>query len=560
MNSTSSILHINPAAEQLLGVRSKNVLNRSVWDTGIPSEILLALAPDEAGKVHRLDVKGETVMIKGEPYRTSDKTFGTLWIFQKTGGTPQKSEGTHTPAEQELNAIIESVSDGIYVTDGKGYTLRVNSAFQQITGIRAEEVVGKHVEELLAMDVFRKSATVSVLEQQKQVSMVEQLKIGKEVLLTGTPVYNDKNEIFRVVTTLRDVELLDDLRKQLAESQEKTKLYEKELFELRLQQMDMEDIVITSRPMREIVQMAMRLGEVNSNVLLTGESGVGKDIIAKIIHKTGCGEDAPLITCNCGAIPESLIESELFGYEGGAFTGAKKEGNPGLFELSLGGTLFLDEIGELPYSFQAKFLRAIQEREIKRVGGKNTIKLDFRLIAATNRNLEDMVKEKLFRSDLYYRLNVVPIFIPPLRERPESIVSFVYKFLQKYNRQFGRNVQISPEALQMLEDYEWPGNVRELKNTIERLVVLAVNDVIKPADLPRNIRGEHPVEKPGHILVSDIVPLSKAVDELEYQLLSRTYGKYPSTRKTARILGISQSQVSRKLSKYNLYTQENNPG
>jgi len=559
LNSTSSILHINPAAEQLLGVRLKNVLNRSVWDIGIPSEILIALTPDEAGKVRRLDVRGETVIIKGEPYRTSDKTTGTLWIFQKTGGNLQKGEGNHTPVEQELNAIIESVSDGIYVTDGKGYTLRVNSAFQQITGIKAEEVVGKHVEELLAMDVFRKSATVSVLEQQKQVSMVEQLKIGKEVLLTGTPVYNDKNEIFRVVTTLRDVELLDDLRKQLAESQEKTKLYEKELFELRLQQMDMDDIVITSRPMREIVQMAMRLGEVNSNVLLTGESGVGKDIIAKIIHKTGCGEDAPLITCNCGAIPESLIESELFGYEGGAFTGAKKEGSPGLFELSLGGTLFLDEIGELPYSFQAKFLRAIQEREIKRVGGKNTIKLDFRLIAATNRNLEDMVKEKLFRSDLYYRLNVVPIFIPPLRERSESIVSFVYKFLQKYNRQFGRNMQISPEALQMLEDYEWPGNVRELKNTIERLVVLAVNDVIKPADLPRNIRGEHPVEKPGHILVSDIMPLSKAVDELEYQLLSKTYSKYPSTRKTARILGISQSQVSRKLSKYNLYTQENNP-
>ncbi len=547
------IIFMNPKAETILKLNTDKHTGRVLWETDLAPEILLILTSKKTGYTHRLDVGGESILVKGLPFSDKTEAKGSIWIIQRTSDAPETDSLICKTTEQELNAIIESVSDGIYVTDGKGITLRVNSAFQQITGIKENDVKGLHVEDLIKMDVFRKSATVSVLAEKRQVSMVENLKIGKEVLLTGTPVFDNNNEIFRVVTTLRDIESLNELKKKLAVSQEKTKLYEKELFQLRLQQMDMENVVINSRQMHEAVQTAMRLGEVNSNVLISGESGVGKDIIARIIHKTGLGEDAPLITSNCGAIPESLIESELFGYEGGAFTGAKKEGSPGLFELARGGTLFLDEIGELPISFQSKFLRAIQEKEIRRVGGNKPIKLDFRLIAATNRDLEEMVSRKLFRSDLFYRLNVVPLNIPPLRERRESIVIFVYKFLEVYNRQFNRVVQISPEALQILEDYDWPGNVRELKNLIERLVVLVVGNVIEANDIPRYIRSVHSEETENQISLHGIMPLNRAIEELEYQLLTKTYKKYSSTRETAKILGISQSQVSRKLTKYNIY-------
>lgn len=553
IDSSLKISFLNSKAEKLLKLSAEKHTGKCLWEIDISPEILLLLTSKKTGVPHRLYTGGETIYMNGLPFSDNSSSVGFIWMIQKNPEAGEINPYLCNATEQELNAIIESVSDGIYVTDGNGFTLRVNSAFQRITGIKAKDVQGRHVEELIRMDVFRKSATVSVLAEKRQVSMVEKLKIGKEVLLTGTPVYDDKHEIFRVVTTLRDIESLNELQKKLAASQEKTKLYEKELFQLRLQQVDMENVVINSRQMHEAVQMAIRLGEVNSNVLISGESGVGKDIIARIIHKTGLGGDAPLITCNCGAIPESLIESELFGYEGGSFTGSKKEGSPGLFELSRNGTLFLDEIGELSLNFQAKFLRAIQEKEIRRVGGNKSIKLDFRLIAATNKDLEDMVKKKLFREDLFYRLSVVPLHIPPLRERKESIIIFVYKFLEVFNKQFNRSVQISPGALQILEDYNWPGNIRELKNLIERLVVLVLGNVIEAADIPRHIRSSLTEEIENPISLRNIMPLDKAVEELELQLLTKAYKKYPSTRETAKILGISQSQVSRKLSKYNIY-------
>ena len=226
-----------------------------------------------------------------------------------------------------------------------------------------------------------------------------------------------------------------------------------------------------------------------------------------------------------------------------------------MFELAKGGTLFLDEVGELSLSIQAKFLRAIQEKEITRVGGRNPINVDFRLIAATNKDIASLVEKKLFRRDLFYRLNVVPIYIPPLRERRDSITIFVYKFLELFNKQFKRSIQISPEALQLLENYSWPGNVRELKNIIERMVVLVVGNVIKEKDVPQYIRGAEANFSSGKVIVSNIMPLKTAISEVESQLLEKTYKKYRSTRKTAQILGLSQSQISRKLGKYGIYSK-----
>ena len=547
---------MNRAACDYMNIKPVNHSGKNILALGISSDFSVPISENQSESTIKIFRKDLTFILRGTHLEDSPQTGSTLWTIDPLEGKTLRTSGSPcTATEHELNAIIESVSEGIYVTDGEGKTLRVNSAFQRITGIKAEDVEGVGVDDLIKNDVFRKSATLSVLNEKRQISMIETLKIGKEVLLTGTPVFDDEGNIFRVVTTLRDIKRLNNLQKQLAEFQEKTELYEKEVSHLRLQQMNMEDIVINSPKMHEIVETAIRMGGVNTNILISGESGVGKEIIAKIIHKAGTGENSPLITCNCSAIPESLIESELFGYEGGAFTGAKKEGSPGMFELAKGGTLFLDEIGELSLNFQAKFLRAIQEKEITRVGGTKSIKLDFRLIAATNRDLEEMVRKRMFRSDLFYRLNVVPISIPPLRERKDSITAFVYKFLEIFNKQFNRNVQISPEALQLLEDYDWPGNVRELKNIIERMVVLVVGNVIRENDVPAYIKGLQMTLVDGGITVNNIMPLKKAIADLESQLLEKTYKKYKSTRKAAEVLGISQSQISRKLGRYGIYEE-----
>ena len=324
-----NIAYINQAANSFLEIKNINTIGKSIWEVGISSELLVTLTHNYSKKEIRLIKNEKNYILRCNSFEYNTNFSGWIWSidFFSIDDDIKIKNVINSASEQELNAIIESVSDGIYVTDGKGKTLRVNSAFEQITGIKSRDVVGKNVDKLVEKDIFRKSVTLSVLEEKRQISMVEELKIGKEVLLTGIPVYDDKGNIFRVVTTLRDIKGLNTLKKQLAEFQVKNQLYKKEVSYLRFRQMNMDDVVISSPIMQEVVETAIRVSEVNSNVLITGESGVGKEIISRIIHKSGLGEDAPLITCNCSAIPESLIESELFGYVGGAFTGARKEGS-----------------------------------------------------------------------------------------------------------------------------------------------------------------------------------------------------------------------------------------
>jgi len=301
--------------------------------------------------------------------------------------------------------------------------------------------------------------------------------------------------------------------------------------------------------MRERVETALQLAQVDSNVLILGETGVGKELLAQMIHRASKKSQLPFVRVNCAAIPVPLLEAELFGYESGAFTGALREGRKGLFELAEGGTLFLDEIGELPLSVQPKILRAVQDREIMRVGGKKAIKLDVRILAATNRNLENMVKQKEFREDLYYRLNVVPIFLPPLREHPEDIQPLTEAFLEQFNQQFGYRKWIHPEVVRKLKDYDWPGNARELQNLIERLVVTTREDQISIESLHRcfplkdSIKGEKRS------------CLKAMLENEERRMLEETWRIARSTRKVSALLGISQSTVVKKLNKYGIVAQ-----
>ncbi len=462
----------------------------------------------------------------------------------------------------EYQAILNSISDGVYITDGQGKTLHINRAFEQITGITWDQINNKDVRQLVNQGVYQKSVTLKVLESQKEESIVETLPNGKEVLLTGVPVYDKKGAITQVVTTLRDMEELTSLKHALARTVETNERYKMELLHFRLNQMNMENLIIHSQAMKQIMRTAMQLGDVDSTVLITGESGVGKEIVARVIHRSGRGEQAPMITTNCSAIPETLLESELFGYEKGAFTGADRGGKPGLFEVANGGTLFLDEIGDISLNTQVKLLRAIQEKEIVRVGGRKPIQVDVRVIAATNQDLEEMVRQGSFRQDLYYRLNVIPLHIPPLRERKEAILPLANHFLHQFNRRFHKHVHISPGVMNVFELYSWPGNVRELENTLERLVVLCSEDRVTPDQLPIHIiRSVEDLQQTPRVHeacpeieepTDSMQPLSVALARYEERILTQVWQRYPSTRKLAKVLGISQSTAVRKLSSYGI--------
>ncbi len=445
---------------------------------------------------------------------------------------------------RELSAIIESSFDGIYVTDGSSRTLRVNKAYERITGIKSSEVVGRTMANLVDEGVYNESATLRVLKEKHPVTIVQNImKTGKTIVATGNPVFDEQGNIFRVVTNVRDVTELSRLQEQIKKMEQLQSRYEIELQQLRKYNEDQKKFVLKSKKMKEIYELALKLAKVDSTILIQGDSGVGKEVFCEIVHRNGMRQKKPFVKISCAAIPENLLESELFGYEAGAFTGASKEGRAGIFEIAHGGTIFLDEIGEMPISLQVKLLRVLQERAIVRIGGSKSIKVDTRIMAATNRDLEEMVKNNAFRKDLFFRLNVVPVMIPPLRERKEAISHFIFFFLEKHNKKYGFSRQVTPEAVDAMIDYDWPGNVRELENLIERLVVMSQSEIITADDLPGKLKPDKEIHNGLH---RENKPLKAALAELEGQLLSAALEKYGSSRKAAVVLGINQSTVVRK--------------
>ena len=279
-----------------------------------------------------------------------------------------------------------------------------------------------------------------------------------------------------------------------------------------------------------------------------GESGVGKEVVANYIHNENVlKKDAPFVAINCGAIPENLLESELFGYTEGAFTGALKGGKAGLFEAANGGTLFLDEIGEMSLNLQVKLLRALETHTVTRLGASTPIPVDIRVIAATNKNLAERVREGSFREDLFYRLNVVSIEIPPLRERTADIAPLALKFIHKFNRQYGQNKKFTYEVMKELENYTWPGSIRQLKNVIENMIIVSNNEYLQLNDLPWLCGGNPAVSKK-----QEELSLQESLDQLELHILKNAKSRYGSSRKIAEALKVDQSTIIRKLKKYGL--------
>lgn len=443
---------------------------------------------------------------------------------------------------REMNAIIESSYDGIFVSDSDGKTLRLNRAFARFLNKPIESLIGVKAEDLERERIIYPSLTHLVVKEKRRLTLIQETNSGKKLLSTGNPMYDNEGRVSRVVINSRDMKELNRLNTQSQEA-EKMKFYI-ENSSMHNDAGPLPKIVSLSPSMEKIIELSLRVASVNTTVLILGESGVGKGLIARFIHESSPRRNKPYVKINCGSIPESLLESELFGYETGAFTGAKREGKPGLIEMANNGTLLLDEIGDLPLNMQVKLLQVLQEHELTRIGGTKPISTDIRVIAATNRDLRKLLHEGQFREDLYYRLNVVPLQIPPLRERAEDIELLIDYFSSYYNEMHNRDISFDETAKDSLKSYPWPGNVRELENLVERLTVISEKDRITVKDLPQNIIGAKFNQQ---ITVDGIIPLRKAVEMVESQLLQMAQEQCKTTYEMAKLLDVNQSTIVRKL-------------
>ncbi|MGI6720694.1 MAG: sigma-54 interaction domain-containing protein [Anaerovoracaceae bacterium] len=450
---------------------------------------------------------------------------------------------------ETLQEIIEGSFDGILVTDGDGNVLLLNQSYVRNTDLRKEELLGHNVRELINPVWMKNSVALLAIEQRKPVSMHHTTRHNKSIIVTGTPVFDKEGGIKMVVVNTRDISEIYALKEELDDARKMEKVYYDRLEALTQDERQKEGIVVLDRRMEEVYALANKVADFDTTILISGESGVGKDVLARYIHEhSNLRKDKPFISVNCGSIPETLLESELFGYVEGAFTGASKGGKRGLIEAASGGTLMLDEIGEMSLSLQVKFLHVLESRSISRVGSTESIEVDLRVIAATNRNLKSMVAEGTFREDLYYRLNVIAVDIPPLRERTDEIVPLALEFLHRYNTRYGQNKRLSFEVLEELKIHPWRGNIRQLKNAVENMVVVSNNEYLELDDLPwiREAGGtETPVPHEGRTL-------KELTESYEKSVLERAIDQHGSSRKIAEALGVDQSTIVRKLQKYQL--------
>jgi PAS domain S-box-containing protein len=453
---------------------------------------------------------------------------------------------------RELDAIIENSYDGIYITDNRGNTLKTNSAIERISGIPKHYYIGKNVNDLIERGILKESVSAKVLETKQTVNIMQKNYNQKETVMTGSPIFDENGEIEKIVTNIRDLSELNHLHEHLKEIQELNKKYEVEVERLKAYTKQDPDVVIKSEKMVDIFNIADRLANVETTVLITGETGVGKDILARHIYRMSERFDkGEFIKINCGAIPKDLLESELFGYEAGAFSGASSSGKPGVFELADKGIIFLDEVGDMPHDLQVKLLRVLQEKEIQRVGGTKIKYVDVRVIAATNKDLKEMVNKGSFREDLYYRLHVVPVHIPSLRDRKEDILPLIESIREKFNEKYELSKKIDRTLKEFFYHYEWPGNVRELANLVERMMLTVPANELSFHDLPEEYKQNN-----CHWFEETILPLKESVEQAEKHTLSLAAQKWNTTYEIAEQLKTSQATVVRKLQKYNIKLQE----
>ena len=447
----------------------------------------------------------------------------------------------------ESEAIIQQCTYGICVSDSDGVMTRVNSAFEDITGLGAHHFLGLHVQEAVDKGIIDNSSILRLLLRKQPSTATVRTMAGKKLFSSAFPVYDKRRKVIRLATIMRSVQGTQSLRELESLFGAHTSFHPTRA-----------RVVGASPRIVDLFNKIERLSLFDCPVLLTGETGAGKGLFARIIHDRSPQCQGPFIAVNCSAIPAHLLESELFGYEPGAFTGARREGKTGLFEAAHQGTLLLDEIGEMPLELQVKLLRAVEAGAVLKIGAVEEKPVDTRVIASTNQDLEFLIAEGRFREDLFFRLNVVPLSIPPLRERREDIPELLYHYLEQFNLRYGTNTWISPEAVEVLTGYAWPGNVRELANLVERLIVLQSHEIIQVEDLPGRFQKKPPPGAGGWSRdgssdnSSWTIPLKEEMEGYERSLLVKALHRFPRQEDAARALKISMSTLTRKIRKYGL--------
>ncbi|SMD11755.1 sigma-54 interaction domain-containing protein [Sporomusa malonica] len=466
------------------------------------------------------------------------------------------STDTSQLSKETLLKILDNSYDAIFATDGKGVTIYANKACEKYFGIKPSDVIGIDSWQFMEkVGCYPPTAPITLHSRDKH-TLEQTTRTGAKMLVTNNPIYDQGGNIELLVQNCRDVKQLEDTKRDLEQTKELLARMQDEVVALRKKELRNVTLVANSSQMQELLQLVDRVAAVDINILILGETGTGKSALAKHIHKSSSRKDGPFISINCAAIPDELIESELFGYMAGAFTGALQKGKTGLVELADGGTLFLDEIAELPLRLQGKILSVIQERRFIPVGGRQEKETDCRIISATNRNIEDMIEQGSFREDLYYRLNVIEMELRPLRERPDDTMALIYYFLNQFNKKYKKEHSISPECRDILLDYSWPGNIRELENMIERLVVVVEDSVINVCHLPK-VFSEAFSKKIQLLEVAEpqASALDTAVIQVERKMVVEAFRKYGSSRKVAHALNISQSRAHRLIEKYCNYSE-----
>ncbi|WP_051273404.1 sigma-54-dependent Fis family transcriptional regulator [Desulfotruncus alcoholivorax] len=560
-DASGRITMLNDAARALLGLGLRSVIGRSVKEIIPDTRLTDVMLNDRESKEEKISAGRKRLIVSRTPVYENARLVGSIFIVQDTSELEKVKEQMQElkEARDELEVILNSSYDEIFVIDGEGITRKINKAGESFYGVDTNELIGRNVIELEEQGYFSPSVTRLVFERRERVTITQTTRSGKELIVTGNPVFDENGNITRVVVNSRDISELASLRRMLKDTERLADNYRKQMLQLNSERKDgHRDLIASSPQMVSLLEMADKIAAVDSTVLITGESGVGKGVVAARIHKMSSRSAGPFVTINCGAIPENLLESELFGYASGAFTGARKGGKKGLIEMGDGGTVFLDEIGELPLNLQVKLLHVIQQKSVLPVGGTAAVDVNVRFVAATNRDLKKMVQEGSFREDLFYRLNVIPLEIPPLRDRREDVEVLLDYYLDLFNKKYGMAKRFSDEVREVLDRYSWPGNVREVENIVERLAVTSDEVEIKPNHLPDYVLSKVS-EKSNKIFIPDICPLDEAVEEVERQLIEKAFKAFGNTYRMAEVLNINQSTVVRKMKKY-LTASKRKPG
>jgi PAS domain S-box-containing protein len=550
INEKEDIIMFNNEAERIFGMSASSVIGKKILDV-LPNSRLPQVVKSLKSEIAYTNRIGQfTVVSNTTPILIEQSCKGAISIFEDITKLVHISWELNEIKElkEKYHLILETVQDGICVTNQEGVITYINAAYQKICGETYENLIGKNV-----MDIAPHGNRAKVLASgQKIIGGITTKSNGIQIIANVTPIVVDGRGI-GVLSVMKDITAVKELVDKLHKVSAKAAYLEEELIRTKKIGPAFDRIIGTGGKIMDAMAIASKAAGSRYTVMINGESGTGKELMAEAIHYSSDRATEPFIRVNCAAIPPTLMESELFGHEKGAFTGAYKT-KYGKFELANNGTIFLDEIGEMDRNMQVKLLRVVQNREFQRVGGEETIQLDIRIIAATNRRLEDLVKEGSFREDLYYRLNVIPILLPPLRERREDIPVLVETFTKRICEELSKKtITYARSVMDALASYPWPGNIRELENLLERTLLLLEGDVVTLKDLPSYVIEHMPAAELQNAEIIDVESGDvETWETYEKRIIEHALIKYGSCNAAGKALGINHKTVSAKAKKYHL--------